>query len=138
MTDPAYPKHVCKLQKAFYSLKQAPRAWFDRFSIFLFKYGFFFNLANPSLFIFHSNPGTLILFLYVDDILLTSSSITLVSSFIQLLSTEFKMKDWGIFITFLTLKYHKHRLVYTCPNLIMLLLSWKRQNGRLQAYEHIS
>jgi hypothetical protein len=87
MADPAYLKHVCKLHKALYGLKQTPRAWFDRFSIFLLKYGFFCSLPDPSLFIFHSNLSTLILLLYVDDILLTGSSITLVSSFIQLLST---------------------------------------------------
>jgi hypothetical protein len=82
MVDPAYPKHVCKLHKALYGLQQAPRAWFDRFSIFLLKYGFFCSLTNPSLFIFHSNLGILILLLYVDDILLTGSSTTLVSFFI--------------------------------------------------------
>nr|KYP50346.1 Retrovirus-related Pol polyprotein from transposon TNT 1-94 [Cajanus cajan] len=41
MADPNSPIHVCKLQKALYGLKQAPRAWFDHFSSFLLKYGFF-------------------------------------------------------------------------------------------------
>jgi hypothetical protein len=93
--DPRYPSHVCKLKKALYGLKQAPRAWFDRFSNFLLKYGFFCSLADPSLFIFHSNSDTLILLLYVDDILLTGSSVPLVMHLIQLLSSEFAMKDLG-------------------------------------------
>jgi hypothetical protein len=93
--DPQYPSHVCKLRKALYGLKQAPRAWFDRFSIFLLQYGFFCSLADPSLFIFHSNSDTLILLLYVDDILLTGSSAPLVTNLIQLLSSEFAMKDLG-------------------------------------------
>jgi len=92
--DPQYPSHVCKLRKALYGLKQAPRAWFDRFSIFLLQYGFFGSLANPSLFIFHSNSDTLILLLYIDDIL-TGSSAPLVTNLIQLLSSEFAMKDLG-------------------------------------------
>ena len=86
---------MCKLKKALYGLKQAPRAWFDRFSIFLLKYGFFCSLVDPSLFIFHSNSDTLILLLYVDDILLTGSSVPLVTHLIQLLSSEFAMKDLG-------------------------------------------
>ena len=95
MVDLEHLTHVCKLQKALYALKQAPRAWFDRFNDFLLKNGFFCSLANPSLFIFHFNLGPLIFILYVDDILITSSSTTPVSTFIQLLSSEFAMKDLG-------------------------------------------
>ena len=73
MHDPKFPSHVCKLQKALYGLKQAPRAWFDRFSDFLLKKGFFCSLADPSLFIMHSPFGTLVLLLYVDDMLFTGS-----------------------------------------------------------------
>lgn len=52
MADPQHPNHVCKLNKAFYGLKQVPRAWFDRFSAFILKYGFFFvvSLILPYLF----------------------------------------------------------------------------------------
>ncbi|CAJ2666783.1 unnamed protein product [Trifolium pratense] len=53
------------------------------------------NLADPSLFILHSTVGSLILLLYVDDILLTGSTASLVSDFIQLLQSEFAMKDLG-------------------------------------------
>ncbi|KAJ6866233.1 Retrovirus-related Pol polyprotein from transposon TNT 1-94 [Populus alba x Populus x berolinensis] len=95
MLDPHRPQHVCKLQRALYGLKQAPRAWFDRFSSFLLKYGFLCSLADPSLFIFHSDHGSLILLLYVDDILLTGTIDTLVADFITLLSQEFAMKDLG-------------------------------------------
>ena len=62
---------------------------------FFLNMDFFCSLANPSLFIFHSNLGTLILLLYVDDILLTGSFTALVSTFIQLLSSGFVMKDLG-------------------------------------------
>ncbi|OIW19116.1 hypothetical protein TanjilG_08916 [Lupinus angustifolius] len=95
LVDPRFPNHVCKLKKALYGLKQAPRAWFDRFSSFLLKNGFVCSMADPSLFTFHSEFGTLILLLYVDDILLTGSTMTLLSKFIQILQSEFAMKDLG-------------------------------------------
>ncbi|KAK9082407.1 hypothetical protein Syun_031825 [Stephania yunnanensis] len=95
MVDPLYPTHVCKLKRAIYGLKQTPPAWFDRFSSFLLNYGFFCSLADPTLFIFHSDYGSLILLLYVDDMLLTGSTFAIVNSFIQILSNEFAMKYLG-------------------------------------------
>jgi hypothetical protein len=95
MADSQHPKYVCKLHKALYGLKQAPRVWFDRFSTFLFKYGFIYSLSDPSLFIFHSEHGLLVLLLYIDDMLLIRSTEALISNFIQLLSSEFTMKDLG-------------------------------------------
>ena len=32
---PQYPRHVCKLQKAIYGLRQAPRAWYNELGSFL-------------------------------------------------------------------------------------------------------
>lgn len=95
MADSQHPNYVCKLRKTIYGLRQASRAWFDRFSTFLIDYGFFCSLADPSLFIFHSNHGSLILLLYVDDMLVTGSNPTLISKFIKLLSGEFTIKDLG-------------------------------------------
>jgi len=68
MANLAYPKHMCKLHKVRYGLKQASHAWFDRFSIFLLKYCFFYSLANPSLFIFHFNHQILLLLLLLQII----------------------------------------------------------------------
>ena len=95
MHDSLFPSHVCKPQKALYGLKKTPRAWFDRFSSFLLAHGFSCSLVDPSLFILHSSLGTLILLLYVDDMLLTGSNSRLLDDFIQLLHSEFAMKDLG-------------------------------------------
>lgn len=74
LVDPTHPNYVCKLEKALYGLKQVPRAWFDRFSSFIIQFGFYCSLADPSLFIYHSSRGILVLLLYVDDMLPTGSS----------------------------------------------------------------
>ena len=108
MHDKTFPSHVCKLQKALYGLKQAPRAWFDRFSTFLLDHGFSCSLADPSLFILHSSLGTLILLLYVDDMLLTGSNLQLLNDFIKLLHHEFAMKDLGSIHHFLGIEIRRH------------------------------
>jgi hypothetical protein len=95
MIDSQHPKYVCKLHKALYRLKQAPRVWFDRFSTILLEDGFINSLYDPSLFIFHSEHGLLVLLLYIDDMLLIGSTEAFVCNFIQLLSSEFTMKDFG-------------------------------------------
>jgi hypothetical protein len=38
--DPTKPKHVYKLSKALYGLKEAPRAWYERLRDFLLSKGF--------------------------------------------------------------------------------------------------
>ncbi|KAI5353001.1 hypothetical protein L3X38_005893 [Prunus dulcis] len=71
---------VCRLKKSFYGLKQAPRAWNERFTSFLPSLGFQASNADPSLFIHHSSLGTVVLLLYVDDIILTGSNSSLITS----------------------------------------------------------
>ena len=41
--------HVCKLNKALYRLKQAPRDWYGRIDSFLTSLGFTKSKANPNL-----------------------------------------------------------------------------------------
>lgn len=106
--DLAYPNHICSLKKALYGLKQAPRAWFDKFSHFLLGFGFVCSKADSSLFIYHHNGDTLVLLLYVDDILLTGSNPTLFKSLISELNNRFVMKDLGDFHSFLGIQAQAH------------------------------
>lgn len=47
------------------------------------------------LFLFHSMYGTIFLLCYVDDIILTGSNTSFLSSFIHQIISEFAMKDLG-------------------------------------------
>ncbi|GJY72602.1 ribonuclease H-like domain-containing protein [Tanacetum coccineum] len=75
--DPAHPNHVCLLQKSLYGLKQAPHAWFQRFASYATRVGFQYSGIDSSLFVYQQSTDTAYLLLYVDDIILTASSISL-------------------------------------------------------------
>jgi hypothetical protein len=45
-----YPSHVCKLHKALYVLKQAPRAWYEFLRDFLTQNDFKIGKVDSTLF----------------------------------------------------------------------------------------
>ena len=52
--NPKFPNRVYKLQKAFYGLKLAPRAWYDRLKTFLLAQGFKMGCVDKTLFLMRS------------------------------------------------------------------------------------
>jgi hypothetical protein len=102
--DPMFPNHVCKLHRSLYGLKQAPRAWFQRFSDYLEDLGFVGSQADYSLFTYHHNSITILLLIYVDDILLTGNSESHLLKLIADLGHFFSMKDLGRLHYFLGLE----------------------------------
>ena len=62
--------HVCKLKKALYGLKKAPRAWYGRIDSFLMSLGFTKSKDDSNLYFKVMNDEPVILLLYVDDLFL--------------------------------------------------------------------
>jgi hypothetical protein len=62
---------VCKLKKALYAMKHAPRAWYARTDGYLMSLGFTKSDADPNLYYKFDNGFPLMLVLYVDDPFLT-------------------------------------------------------------------
>jgi histone deacetylase 1/2 len=86
---------VCKLNKALYGLKQAPRQWFDRLTSTLLQFGFKASKCDPSLFTYTKNRQVVYLLVYVDDIIITGSSLSLVQTLVQKLDSVFSLKQLG-------------------------------------------
>ncbi|WVZ63304.1 LOW QUALITY PROTEIN: hypothetical protein U9M48_012945 [Paspalum notatum var. saurae] len=78
-----FPDRVYKLRKALYGLKQAPRAWYARLKSFLLKSGFVMGSVDKTLFLLSRGGDTLIVQIYVDDIIFGGSSHALESSFAE-------------------------------------------------------
>ncbi|GKA67010.1 putative ribonuclease H-like domain-containing protein [Tanacetum coccineum] len=71
--DPDHPTHVYRLKKALYGLKQAPRAWYDTLSRFLLDNKFSKGAVDPTLFTQKTGKHILLVQIYVDDIIFTST-----------------------------------------------------------------
>ena len=67
---------VCHLRCALYGLKQAPRAWFAKFSSTIFRLGYTANPYDSTLFLRRTDKGTILLLLYVDDMIITSDDLS--------------------------------------------------------------
>jgi hypothetical protein len=78
--DPHYPNHICKLDKSLYGLKQEPHAWFSCLSSKLLQLRFIASKADVSLFIFNKKGIQMYMLIYVDDIIIISSSTPVLQS----------------------------------------------------------
>jgi hypothetical protein len=91
---------VCRLKKALYGLKKAPRAWYKKMDGFLMSLGFSKSVADPNLYYHIVGDECLILVLYVDDLFLTGSE-RLIVECKRALTYVFEMKDLGMMHYFL-------------------------------------
>ncbi|GKF13726.1 ribonuclease H-like domain-containing protein, partial [Tanacetum coccineum] len=106
--DVRLPNHVCHLQRSLYELKQAPRAWFQRFASYVTRARLYHSRCDSSLFIYRQGSQVAYLLLYVDDIILTASSTTLLRQLIDSLYREFDMIDPGELNYFLGISVVRH------------------------------
>lgn len=86
---------VYLLKKALYGLKQAPRAWYSKLDDYLLKLGFEKSITEPTLYVVKKNEEVLIISVYVDDLLVTGSSLSMVNQFKVKMLQIFEMNDLG-------------------------------------------
>nr|GEX27451.1 ribonuclease H-like domain-containing protein [Tanacetum cinerariifolium] len=106
--DSRYPNHVCLLQRSLYGLKQAHRAWFQRFAGYATRAGFSPSRCDSSLFIYTQGSQVAYLLIYVDDIILTASSPVILQQIVDSLRKEFDMTDLGALNYFLGISAVRH------------------------------
>ena len=99
-----FPNHVCKLKRALYGLKEAPRAWYERLRKFLICSGFKMGKIDTTLFIKPKENDLLIVEIYVDDIIFGATNVSLYEEFAKFMHSEFKMSMMGELNFFLGLQ----------------------------------
>lgn len=95
---------VCCLKKSLYGIKQAPRSWYSKMDTFLLDTIFSRCHSDSNVYTKKVNDHLIILFLYVDDLILTSSDPKLIHHVKLSLKQQFEMKDLGHLHYFLGLQ----------------------------------
>jgi ATP-binding cassette subfamily B (MDR/TAP) protein 1 len=89
-------RQVCRLKKSLYGLKQAPRQWYNKFKSFMTELGYRKAQLVHCVFTKRYAEGDfIILFLYVDDMLIVGNDTKRISLLKKALSKSFAHKDLG-------------------------------------------
>jgi len=115
---------VCRLHKSLYGLKQAPRCWFAKLGSALKQYGFEQDYSDYSLFVLATGITRLHVLVYVDDLIITGTSIHIVNEFKHYLSSCFHMKNLGPLRYFLGIEVARSPIgMYLCQRKYALDIS---------------
>ena len=100
---------ACRLIKSIYGLKQSPRAWYGKINTFFHNHGFHRSERDHNVYI-HSF-FKLILFLYVDDLVITAPRLEDGDWIRGLLHEECAMTDLGPLTGFLGMEICRNRVL---------------------------
>ena len=92
---------VLRLKKALYGLKQAPRAWYFKLHSCLHSLGFIKSAYEQSLYLKRSIDVILIVGVYVDDLIVTGSSLAVIKDFKAEMARAFDMSNLGSLSSYL-------------------------------------
>jgi len=95
---------VLRLKRSIYGLKQASRQWFKKFSSSLLSLGFKKTHGDHTLFLKMYDGEFVIVLVYVDDIVIASTSEAAAAQLTEELDQRFKLRDLGDLKYFLGLE----------------------------------
>jgi hypothetical protein len=132
---------VCKMQKSLYDLKQAPKKWHEKFDVTLISAGFSVNEADRCVYYHHGGGQGVILYLYVDEILIFGTRLDVINEVKTLLCQCFDMKDLGGANVILNIKLIKgdNEITLTQSHYVEKILShfgYKDNKSSPTPYDH--
>jgi hypothetical protein len=90
---PGQENKVCRLRKTLYGLKQAPKQWHKKFDRIVTSADFVVNEAVTCVYYRFGGGEEVVLCLYVDDILIFGTNISVINDVKSFLSQHFDMKN---------------------------------------------
>lgn len=127
-----FGSRVCRLKKSLYGLKQSPKAWFEKFSRSMKNQGYQQAQTDHTMFIKHSRDGkTMVLIVYVDNIILTGDDVEEMDWLKKAFSTKFEIKDLGALKYFLGMEVarSKNGIMVSQRKYILDLLNETEMSG---------
>ncbi|CAN0472801.1 unnamed protein product [Discosporangium mesarthrocarpum] len=97
--SPPGAPYACRLRRSLYGLCQSPASWFSTIHQFLLDIELKSCLADPCVYV--KGSGTVILMLYVNDIIISGASSDAINKVEEKLMTKFDMSYLGDVTTFL-------------------------------------
>jgi len=91
--DPTYPEKVCRLLKAVYGLKPAPKMWYAKIDGFFKSQGSDSINRDACLHLRMDDGEIIIVLVYVDDVLLVALSMSAICQIKKALHERLEMKD---------------------------------------------
>lgn len=98
---------IVKLNKSLYGLKQASRAWNERFHLYVVQLGFTRTNADYCLYVRVRNGCHMYLLLYVDDLILACGDLNQLQIIKNQFKKEFEMKDMSELKYYLGIKIER-------------------------------
>ena len=99
------PTLCCHLNKAIYGLKQAAHRWHATIVSFMTSQGLVQGVMDPCVFVRRNRTSTLIILIWVDDLIIAASSEQVMNHFKQNFANAFAIKDLGILNWFLGIQF---------------------------------
>ena len=104
---PGQEKKVCRLVKSLYGLKQAPKQWHEKFDSVMMTNEFKINECDKCVYVKNTEHGSVIICLYVDDMLIMGSNNEVLKTTKKMFNNKFNMKDLGVADVILGIKISK-------------------------------
>ena len=93
---PGQERKVFRLVKSLYGLNQAPKQWHEKFDSVMMTNGFKINECYKCVYVKNTEHGSVIICLYVDDILIMGSNNEVIKTTNKMLNNKFNIKDLGV------------------------------------------
>ena len=100
---------VYRLVKALYGLRQAPRAWYAKLNKCLEKLGFIKCPYEHAVYTKREGDESLVIGVYVDDLLITGTNVAVINKFKEEMSAEFEMSDLGKLVYYLGIEVEQEK-----------------------------